>query len=77
VKKSQVYDWHKLFRDGRASALTIRTVGDAQGLVHCGFIAEEPTVNREVSRKCKEKWAQNGRFLLHDNAHAHTCIISK
>jgi hypothetical protein len=53
---------------------------DTQGLVHCEFIPDGHTVNKEVyaeilrrlrdavRRKNPGKWTRNSWFLLHDNA---------
>jgi hypothetical protein len=77
MKLMQFYRWHK---HGFASVNNPRCgqlqAGDTQGLVHCKFIAEECTVNKEIyikmlhllgdamRRKRPRKWVWNTWFLL-------------
>jgi hypothetical protein len=69
--------------------MTIRAMGDAQGLVRTELVPEGRTVNKEmyleifrrlrdeVRRKCPQIWTRNCWSLLHDNAPAYRPLVSK
>jgi hypothetical protein len=70
-------------------SVTIGAAGDVEYLVHCEFIAEGRTVNKErhieffvrlrdaLRRKYTEEWARNSLFLLHCSTPAHRSFVVK
>jgi hypothetical protein len=80
MKKMQVYEWQKRFRDDRASVSDDRLCGpgDAKDYPRRAY-CEQWNVNRNQPlpqrSNEKDKLARHICFLLHDNAAAHRSFV--
>ena len=89
--KSSLSLWSKKFQVNRDKGKVVLEVFffDCQGTVHCDFIPEGKTVNKEmyldilrhfrdiVRKKCPPKLRTNSWCLLHDNSPSHWSVLVK